>query len=106
MVSIPSSDILTIAHVWPSSASNWPRPIGQWPTSWPILCYSQHMTDSRVAKAGRWLATAWTDSVAYIALLASAGLSLAGNVADTYRVRGQDTDVLDIWLAITWPMLV
>ena len=82
-------------------ANDWP-----WPLFWPILCYSQAMTNSRVATAGRWLATAWTDSVAYIALLASAGLSLAGNVADTYRVRGPATDTLDIWLAITWPLLV
>jgi hypothetical protein len=48
----------------------------------------------------------WTDSIAYIALLVSAGLSLAGNVVDTYRIRGAATDALDIWLAITWPGLV
>ncbi len=48
----------------------------------------------------------WTDSVAYVALLVSASLSLAGNVADTIRVRGEATDRLDIWLAITWPGLV
>ena len=48
----------------------------------------------------------WTDSVAYVALLVSAGLSLSGNVVDTYRVRGAATDGLDIWLAITWPGLV
>jgi hypothetical protein len=48
----------------------------------------------------------WTDSIAYISLLVSAGLSLAGNVVDTYRIRGAATDALDIWLAITWPGLV
>lgn len=52
------------------------------------------------------LGRAWTDGIAYIALLVSAGLSLAGNVVDTYRIRGLDTDTLDIWLAVTWPGLV
>lgn len=48
----------------------------------------------------------WTDSIAYIALLSSAGLSLSGNVVDTYRIRGTLTDTLDVWLAITPPALV
>lgn len=48
----------------------------------------------------------WTDSVAYVALVAGAGLSIAGNVADTYRTRGAQTDTLDIWLAVSYPALV
>lgn len=48
----------------------------------------------------------WTDSTAYLALVIGAGLSIAGNVADTYRTRGQDTDALDIVLAVAWPALV
>lgn len=48
----------------------------------------------------------WTDSVAYVALVAGAGLSIAGNVADTYRTRGAATDALDIWLAVSYPALV
>lgn len=47
-----------------------------------------------------------TDATAYLALLAGAGLSIAGNVADTYRTRGQDTDALDIVMAVGWPALV
>lgn len=48
----------------------------------------------------------WTDSVAYLALTIGAGLSIAGNVADTARTRGQDMDVLDIVMAVSWPALV
>jgi hypothetical protein len=48
----------------------------------------------------------WTDSVAYVALAIGAGLSIAGNVADTYRVRGQAVDTLDIVMAVAWPALV
>lgn len=48
----------------------------------------------------------WTDSTAYLALIIGAGLSIAGNVADTYRTRGQSTDALDIVMAIAWPALV
>lgn len=48
----------------------------------------------------------WTDSVAYLALILGAGLSIAGNVADTYRVRGVHVDTLDIVLAVAWPALV
>lgn len=48
----------------------------------------------------------WTDSVAYVALIIGAGLSIAGNVADTYRTRGIATDTLDIVLAVAWPALV
>jgi hypothetical protein len=48
----------------------------------------------------------WTDSVAYVALALGAGLSIAGNVADTYRVREHLTDELDIVMAVAWPALV
>jgi hypothetical protein len=48
----------------------------------------------------------WTDSVAYLALSIGAGLSIAGNVADTARTRGQDMDTLDIVMAVSWPVLV
>ena len=48
----------------------------------------------------------WTDAVAYVALTIGAGLSVAGNVADTYRTRGHATDVLDIVMAVSWPVLV
>lgn len=48
----------------------------------------------------------WTDSVAYVALIIGAGLSVAGNIVDTFRVRGQATDVLDIVMAAAWPGLV
>lgn len=48
----------------------------------------------------------WTDSVAYVALILGAGLSIAGNVADTYRTRQGATDVLDIVMAVAWPALV
>lgn len=48
----------------------------------------------------------WTDSVAYVALLTGAGLSIAGNVANVVRTRGLDTDTLDIVLAVAFPALV
>src|SRR6188768_2603205 len=48
----------------------------------------------------------WTDSIAYLALTIGAGLSIAGNVADTARTRGQDMDTLDIVMAVSWPVLV
>jgi hypothetical protein len=48
----------------------------------------------------------WTDSVAYVALLAGAGLSIAGNVANVVRTRGEATDALDIVLAVAFPALV
>ena len=52
------------------------------------------------------LSTLWTAAVAYISLLVGAGLSMAGNLADTYRTRGHDVDGLDKILAISWPALV
>lgn len=48
----------------------------------------------------------WTDAVAYVALILGAGLSVAGNVADTYRTRAAATDPLDIVMAVAWPALV
>lgn len=48
----------------------------------------------------------WTDAVAYVALILGAGLSIAGNVADTYRTRAASTDPLDIVMAVAWPALV
>ncbi len=48
----------------------------------------------------------WTDAVAYVALILGAGLSIAGNVADTYRTRAATTDLLDIVMAVAWPALV
>jgi len=48
----------------------------------------------------------WTGAVAYVSLLTGSGLSIAGNVADTFRTRGQDTDALDIIMAGAFPVLV
>jgi hypothetical protein len=48
----------------------------------------------------------WTDAVAYIALTLGSGVSIAGNVADTYRTRGAATDGLDLFLAAFWPATV
>jgi hypothetical protein len=48
----------------------------------------------------------WTGAVAYVSLLVGAGLSVAGNLADTYRTRGADVDNLDRVMAAGWPILV
>ncbi len=48
----------------------------------------------------------WTDSVAYVALLTGAGLSIAGNVANVLRTRGDRVDNLDVVLAVAFPALV
>jgi len=48
----------------------------------------------------------WAHAIAYVALFLSAGLSIAGNVADTFRVRGEATDILDVILAGAAPALV
>jgi hypothetical protein len=48
----------------------------------------------------------WTGAVAYVSLLVGAGLSVAGNLADTYRTRGADVDTLDKVMAAGWPILV
>jgi Protein of unknown function (DUF2637) len=52
------------------------------------------------------LSKLWTDSIAYLALFAGAGLSIAGNVADTLRTRGPATDTLDLVIAVAFPALV
>lgn len=52
------------------------------------------------------LARLWTSAVAYVALAIGAGLSIAGNVADTFRTRADATDTLDVVLAVAWPALV
>lgn len=46
----------------------------------------------------------WTGAVAYVSLLVGAGLSVAGNLADTYRVRGALVDNVDIALAVGPPL--
>jgi len=48
----------------------------------------------------------WTESVAYVSLATAAGVSMAGNLADTYRTRGGQVDTLDKALAIVWPLFV
>lgn len=48
----------------------------------------------------------WTGAVAYVSLLVGAGLSVAGNLADTYRTRGNGVDALDKVMAAGWPILV
>lgn len=55
-----------------------------------------------MTKLGRF----WTDAVAYVALATGAGLSIAGNVANVLRTRGQLVDTLDIVLAVAFPALV
>jgi hypothetical protein len=52
------------------------------------------------------LSKLWAGAIAYVALLVGASLSVAGNVADTYRTRGGATDALDVILAGAWPVLV
>lgn len=46
----------------------------------------------------------WTGAVAYVSLLVGAGLSVAGNLADTYRIRGAQVDAVDIVLAVGPPL--
>ncbi len=53
-----------------------------------------------------WIGKLWTGAVAYVSLLVGAGLSVAGNLADTYRTRGADVDGLDKVMAAGWPILV
>lgn len=48
----------------------------------------------------------WTGGVAYVSLLVGAGLSVAGNLADTYRTRADAVDTLDKVMAAGWPILV
>jgi hypothetical protein len=56
----------------------------------------------RMTKLGKL----WTGAVAYVSLGVGAGLSVAGNLADTYRTRGAATDTLDQVMAAGWPVLV
>lgn len=60
------------------------------------------MTSSTSTRIGQL----WTDSVAYVALFAGAGLSIAGNVANVVRTRGAQVDTLDVVLAVAFPALV
>lgn len=48
----------------------------------------------------------WAYGVAYTSLALGSGVSIAGNVADTYRISGPATDALDITLAAFWPAAV
>lgn len=52
------------------------------------------------------LSKLWSAAIAYVALFVGAGLSIAGNIADTYRTRGALTDVLDVILAGAAPLCV
>lgn len=52
---------------------------------------------------------AWTYGVAYLSLGVGAGVSIAGNVADTYRTSlsvGHSPDGLDITISAFWPAAV
>lgn len=46
----------------------------------------------------------WTGAVAYVSLGVGAGLSVAGNLADTYRIRGSAVDNVDLVLAVGPPV--
>lgn len=48
----------------------------------------------------------WSYTVAYVSLAVGSGVSIAGNIADTYRIGGESTDTLDIALAAFWPAAV
>lgn len=48
----------------------------------------------------------WAYGVAYASLALGSGVSIAGNIADTYRISGPATDTLDITLAAFWPAAV
>lgn len=52
---------------------------------------------------------AWTYGVAYLSLAVGSGVSIAGNIADTYRVAGsaaRTVDNLDIVISAFWPAAV
>lgn len=52
---------------------------------------------------------AWTYGVAYLSLAVGSGVSIAGNIADTYRVAetaGRQVDTLDIVISAFWPAAV
>jgi len=55
---------------------------------------------SKIQKASK----VWTGAVAYVSLLVGAGLSIAGNLADTVRLRTSALDEVDIALAIGAPL--
>lgn len=48
----------------------------------------------------------WTGGVAYVSLLVGSGVSIAGNVADTFRTRPGAVDAVDIVLAVFAPLAV
>lgn len=51
-------------------------------------------------------AKAWSYGVAYLSLAIGAGVSVAGNIADTHRIsagQGRTPDSLDIFIAGFWP---
>lgn len=48
----------------------------------------------------------WTGGVAYVSLLVGSGVSIAGNVADTFRTRPDAVDAVDIILAVFAPLAV
>jgi hypothetical protein len=52
---------------------------------------------------------AWTYGVAYLSLAVGSGVSISGNIADTYRVAtaiGRHPDSLDIAISAFWPAAV
>lgn len=52
---------------------------------------------------------AWTYGVAYLSLAVGSGVSIAGNIADTYRVAttaARTVDSLDIAISVFWPAAV
>lgn len=52
---------------------------------------------------------AWTYGVAYLSLAVGSGVSISGNIADTYRVAGsvgRTPDGLDIAISAFWPAAV
>lgn len=54
-------------------------------------------------------AKAWSYGVAYLSLTIGAGVSVAGNVADTHRIaagQGRTPDGLDLFIAGFWPAAV
>jgi len=70
------------------------------------LANGQTLTERYPSGPLATLANLWTNAVAYVALLAGAGLSMAGNVADVLRTRGQATDGMDVAIAVAMPGLV
>lgn len=48
----------------------------------------------------------WTGAVAYVSLGVGSGVSIAGNVADTFRTRPLGVDAVDVILAVFAPLAV